>query len=179
MADTKRDRQRKPMVASLSVTFKRATDVTEDIAEAKQEHRKNLKSLVDTYMNDVQTGKAEGIRNAKELVEVIKADLLLMGEATDITKDGNSPVDEMRIQRMAQELDENDPMVQAMVDGIFNALNGANDEYGDGSGIPVDYEGEQGHTTTATMQGDYVDTTQDPMVLGTKGEVIASRVEQE
>jgi hypothetical protein len=148
MGNNKNGRNKSPMVASLSMTFKRATEVTEDVEEAKKEHRGNLKSLIDTYMMDVSTGKAEGIRTAKELVEVIKADLLLMGEATDRTDTGTSPVDEIRIQQLSKALDGNDPNVQSVIESIFNALNNANDIYGDGSG---DYTGDTEVMTETIM----------------------------
>lgn len=117
----------KPLVSSLSIAFKRATTITEDTAEAKKEHRQTLKSLMDKYQEDVVAGKAEGIRTAKELVEVIKLDLLLMGEATERTGVEN-PVDELQLSKITQALDVDNPEVQALIDSVFNALNGANDD---------------------------------------------------
>ena len=132
MATNRNNRQKSPMVTSLSVTFKKASELPEDIQEAKTIHRTNLKSLIDTYMKDVAKGEAKGIGSAKELVEVIKADLLLMGEATDITQT-DSQIEQMRIQKLTQELDEDNPDVKSMIEGIFRSLNGANDDYGDGT----------------------------------------------
>ena len=122
--------KRPAIVSSLSVAFKKATVVTDDVAEAKKEHRQNLKMLTDKYLLDVKEGKAEGIRNAKELVEVIKADLLLMGEANDRTENNNA-VDEVRIAKVQQALDENDPTVKNLMDEMLMLLNGANDEEDD------------------------------------------------
>ena len=119
-----------PLVSSLSVSFRKAVTVTEDVAEAKKEHRGNLKTLVDKYMQGIVEGKVEGIRNAKELVEVIKADLLLMGEANDRTENNNA-VDEVRIAKVQQALDENDPTVKNLMDEMLMLLNGANDEEDD------------------------------------------------
>lgn len=118
-------RERKPLVTSLSATFKRKVNISEDVNEAKKEHRTNLKSLVDTYMEDVAKGKAEGIRNAKELVEVIKADMLLLGEATDRTENANS-VDEARVQQISTILDDNDPNIQSLIDELFEGMNQVN-----------------------------------------------------
>lgn len=126
----------KPLVSSLSMAFKKATTVSEDIKEAKMEHRVHLKDLVEKYKEDVVTGKAEGIRTAKELVEVIKLDLLLMGEATDITGNAN-PVDEAQVIRMTQMLDEDSPEVQALMQNMFDALNGANNDLDD-TPVPLD-----------------------------------------
>ena len=117
----------KPLVSSFSIALKKATTVSEDAKEAKMEHRVHLKDLVDRYKTDVISGKAEGIRTAKELVEVIKLDLLLMGEATERTDNAN-PIDEAQVVRMTQMLDENSPEVQALMESMFGALNGANDD---------------------------------------------------
>ena len=127
--------KRPAMVSSLSIAWKKATAVQEDVAEAKREHRQNLRTLTEKYMKDVADGKAEGIRNAKELVEVIKADLLLMGEASERTENNNA-ADEVRISKVQAALDENDPNVQSIMSEMLMLLNGANDaqdEYGDGT----------------------------------------------
>lgn len=117
---------RKPIVSSLSMAFKRATTITDDVEQAKIEHRTNLKLLVDKYMDDVQEGKAEGIRNAKDLIEVIKADLLLMGEANERTETSNT-IDEIRVQKVTQALEEDSPEMQKLMEHMLLAMNGAND----------------------------------------------------
>lgn len=123
-------RERIPMVSSLTMAFKRATKVTEDAEEAKLEHRANLRVLVDDYMNKLAKGEVEGIRNAKELVEVIKADMLLMGEATDRTET-NTNLDEVRLKEVSSIIDDNDPAIQGLVDELFNRMNLINDDHGD------------------------------------------------
>lgn len=114
------------MVSSLAVSFKRATQVDDDAERVKTEHRISLKSLIDDYMTKVSTNKADGIRTARELVEVIKLDLLLLGEATERTDD-RTRADELRIQKVTKMLDENNEDVQAVIQSIFDSLNGAND----------------------------------------------------
>jgi hypothetical protein len=117
---------KKPLVTSLSMSFKRATTLTEDVEEAKKEHRQNLKMLVDDYLVKVQEGKADGIRNAKELVEVMKMDLLLMGEATERTE--TNELDDIKLHRVSQLIDEDDPNIQAIMKDVMMALNNTNDE---------------------------------------------------
>lgn len=118
--------KRPSVVNSVSLAFKRALTPTEDSKEAKLEHRTNLKGLVDDYMGKVAVGKATGIRNAKDLVEVMKMDLLLMGEATERTDNVNT-LDEVRVTKVSQAIDLEDPSVQAIIDTIMMAMNGAND----------------------------------------------------
>ena len=118
----------RPVVSSsVSMAFKRALTPTEDIAEAKRQHRGTLKDLVDTYVSDVREGKVDGIRNAKDLVEVMKMDMLLLGEATERTDDVNS-LDEVRVHKISQALDEADPTVQALINSVMTSLNSANDD---------------------------------------------------
>ena len=116
----------KPMISSVSMSFKKATKVIEDHEEAKKDHRSSLQSLKDKYMEDVLTGKAEGIRNAKDLVEVMKMDLLLMGEATEI-RDVNE-FDEVRVQKISQVLDLNSDTIRSTMADMLKTLNEANDE---------------------------------------------------
>lgn len=117
---------RKPLVTSLSMSFKKVV-LPEGVEEAKKEHRESLHSLITQYKEDVISGKAEGIRTAKELVEVIKMDLLLMGEVTDRTEN-SSNIDEVRLSKMAQYVDGDDPAMQALMDQMLMGLNNANDE---------------------------------------------------
>lgn len=112
------------MVSSLSMTFKRAV-LNENVEEAKKEHRQTLKTLMDQYAEDVQNGKADGIRTAKELVEVMKMDLLLMGEATDRTE--NSTPDEVRVNKITQMLDGNENL-DTVLEDLMMTLNQANDD---------------------------------------------------
>lgn len=122
---------KKPLITSLSMSFRKAT-VPETVEEAKKEHRQKLHSLVEQYAQDVLEGKAEGIRNAKELVEVMKMDMLLMGEATDRTEN-NSNIDEVRISKMAQYVSDDDPALMAIMEQMLMGLNNANDEEDIGS----------------------------------------------
>lgn len=117
---------KRPLVTSLAVSFKKAV-ITEDTTEAKKEHRRGLRTLIDQYFDDIDKGKAMGIRTAKELVEVIKADLLLMGEATE-RKEETTALEEARITRLTQTLDMNDPAVIDLISKMMGDLNTANDE---------------------------------------------------
>lgn len=118
---------KQPIVSSLSMAFKKATKFTEDREEAKKEHRAKLGELIDKYMDDVQTGKSEGIRNAKDLVEVMKMDLLLMGEATERTENAND-FDEVRVQKISQAIDLKSDSMRATLATMLKTLNDANDE---------------------------------------------------
>lgn len=166
---------KQPLVSSFSTRFKKEVLVTEDPNEAKLEHRSNLRKLVDKYMQDVESNKAEGIRNAKELVEVIKADMLLMGENTENI--GANTVDEIRVQRLEESLDLNNPEVQALVSNIFNSYNDINDSYSTARGINEEKEKQdskeekeenstKGSNEESTTTGD--DTTNDNSVVATQ-----------
>jgi hypothetical protein len=141
---------KQPMISSLSMAFKRATKLTEDREEAKKEHRANLKMLTEKYLDDVQNGKAEGIRNAKELVEVIKADLLLMGEATERTENANE-LDEIRVQKISQVLDVNDANIRSTMADILRTLNDANDEADIGTNKKSEMEETNDYLGTSIM----------------------------
>lgn len=117
----------KPLVSSFTMALKKATTVTEDVAEAKKEHRQHLQDLIAKYKEDVVGGKAEGIRTAKELVEIIKLDLLLMGEATDRTENSNNPIDDAQLVKITSVIDETNPEIQALIDSMFKSLNEVND----------------------------------------------------
>jgi hypothetical protein len=73
----------------------------------------------------VANGKAEGIRNAKELVEVIKMDLLMLGEATDRN---DNTFDDKRMALVSQVIDPSDPNIQTLIANMMKTLNGANDD---------------------------------------------------
>ena len=132
--------RRRPFTSTLAVTFKKA-QVTEDTEQAKFEHRANLMILMDKYMDDVASGKAEGIKSAREFIEVVKADLLLMGEATDRTETANS-VDEMRVQQISTMLDEDSPEVASLMAELYENMNIANDRFGGVFKRPEDHVGE-------------------------------------
>jgi predicted nucleic acid-binding protein len=121
--------KRPPLISSLSMNFRKATRVIEDHEEAKLEHRQHLRELVEDYRDKVANGEADGIRNAKDLIEVMKMDLLLMGEVTDRTE--TNTLDDTKVVRVTQLIDDNDPMVQSLMDEMLKALNGANDEADD------------------------------------------------
>jgi hypothetical protein len=105
------------------MAFRKAS-ISEDVTEAKKGHREKLHTLTEKYMQDVMDGKAEGIRNAKELVDVLKLDLLIMGEATERT-DNN--VDEVRVNKLQQYISPDDPAIQHIMDQMLNGLNAMND----------------------------------------------------
>lgn len=152
----------KPVISSsIAVAFKRALTPTEDVEEAKRQHRGTLKTLVDTYLTEVKAGKVDGIRNAKDLVDVIKMDMLLLGEATERTEDVNS-LDEIRVNKISQALDEADPAVQALINNVMTSLNSANDDADTNVSKPMDADADEevGKATEAkspddsTPQGD-------------------------
>jgi hypothetical protein len=113
-----------PIVSSLSLSFKKATKLTEDHEEAKKQHRETLHGLIQSYIDNVAEGKAEGIRTAKELVEVMKMDLLLMGEVTERTENA---LDEARVSRITKILDEGNDSVKDIMGQIMKDLNDIND----------------------------------------------------
>ena len=55
---------KKPLVSSLSLSFRKAV-MPESVEEAKKQHRETLHNLIEKYIQDVQAGKAEGIRMLK------------------------------------------------------------------------------------------------------------------
>lgn len=128
---------KKPLVSSLSLSFRKAVKPPESAEEAKIEHRQSLHTLVNKYMDDVQVGKAEGIRNAKDLVEIMKMDLLLLGEATDRTDNVNG-FDESRVQKIGQVLDLNSDTIRDTMASMFEALNSMNDEADSGNNKKTD-----------------------------------------
>jgi hypothetical protein len=117
--------EKKAVVSSLSARFSRATKPTENVEEAKAEHRSGIKSLMDSYYQDVASGKAEGIQNAKQLVDLIKLDLLLLGEATERSE---STLDEVKMAKLEQVVDVGDPLVKQLMDNALMAINGVNDD---------------------------------------------------
>ncbi|AGY46930.1 hypothetical protein CampHawk_52 [Bacillus phage CampHawk] len=116
---------KKSMVSSLSASFKKAA-MPADVEEAKLRNRETLEILKDKYLEDVAKGKADGIRNSKELVEVMKMEMLLLGEATERTEN-NSPEEEVRINKITQYLDVNNENVSDILAGLMEELNEAND----------------------------------------------------
>ena len=123
------------LVGCLASAFRKVVTMSDDIEEAKQLHRANLKILTDKYMADVQSGKADGIRNAKELVEVIKADMLLMGEATERVEDN---ADVARVKEISAQINMDDPAVLKIISDLFDGMNSINNSYGDQDSI-VEY----------------------------------------
>ena len=113
-------------VHSLADMFKKKViELKTDPEQVKKDHRGNLQSLMDQYIEDVGKGKADGIRNAKELVEIIKLDLLLVGEATDRV-DGLG-VGERKLAKISKALDQDAPEVKAMMEVLMQSLNDSND----------------------------------------------------
>ena len=118
-------KEKKAVVSSFAMKFGKATGLTTDVQEAKNEHRTNIKSLMDKYLEDVNSGKAEGIQNAKQLADLIKLDMLLLGEATERTE---STLDEVKMTKLSQVVSANDPDVKKLMDNALRAINGVNDE---------------------------------------------------
>ena len=130
-----------PLVTSMSMIFKKTYELSEDSKEIRKGHRSNLNSLITKYMDDVKAGTARGITNARELVEVIKADLLL-SEGLDI--DNVDTPDEIRVHRLENALDMSDPAIQSVIGTMMAGYNEANDAYSEltkGKAIDVDAEG--------------------------------------
>jgi len=118
--------KRPTLVSSLSASFRKAT-LPESVDEAKQEHRATVRNLIDSYFDDLAQGKVEGIRNAKELAEIIKLDLLLMGDVTERTEQ-LSELDEVKINKVAELIDLDDPNISKLLADMTKELNKANDD---------------------------------------------------
>ncbi|AYP68554.1 hypothetical protein EalM132_00040 [Exiguobacterium phage vB_EalM-132] len=110
-------------VTAFGAMIKKAV-VHESVEEAKKEHRGTLSELVAQYKDDVATGKAVGIRNAKDLIEVMKLDLLLMGEATERT---DTTGDTIHLNRIESTVDMENPEVMSVIDNILANINAMND----------------------------------------------------
>ncbi len=95
--------KRSPLVSSLQANLRKK--MQDDPIEAKKEHRNQLHELMNQYAEDVKQGKATGIRNAKELIDVMKMDLLLLGEVTERTEVSETESDK-RIRDIAKVLKE-------------------------------------------------------------------------
>jgi hypothetical protein len=118
--------KRPTLVSSLSASFRKAT-LPENAEEAKLEHRATVRNLIDTYFEDLAQNKVEGIRNAKELAEIIKLDLLLMGDVTERTEQ-LSELDEVKINKVAELIDLDDPHISDLLANMMKELNKANDD---------------------------------------------------
>lgn len=130
-----------PLITSMSVIFKRTCELSDDSKEIRKGHRVSVNFLINKYMDDVKAGTAKGIANARELVEVIKADLLL-SEGLD-TDTVDTP-DEMRVHRLENALDINDPAMKSVIENMMGEYNSANDAYSElsrGKIVDVDAEG--------------------------------------
>lgn len=126
-----------PQISSLTTVFMRKASVTQDVKETRAKHIEELQIIMSKYFEDVKAGKAEGIRSAKELIEVMKADLLLRGDPlmmnTTSNEDnnvGNSTAEEMKIAQISQILSVDDPNVKVLMQRMFKAVNTANDTIG-------------------------------------------------
>lgn len=118
---------KKALVSSLSMAFKRSVgSIVDDPDEQKKKHREQLGTLIDRYMEKLDTDEVDGIRNAKDLVEVIKMNLLLMGDVTERTETKND-LDEIKVQKVQQVLDMDDERLQDIINSAMMALNDAND----------------------------------------------------
>lgn len=118
--------KRKPMVSNLALSFRKSVKVSEDAEEVKMAHRETIHELIQQYKEDVGKGKADGIRTAKELIEVMKMDLILMGEVSDRTETVGE-YDEVRMTQLTSMIDENDPEIQNLMDDMMSQLNSMND----------------------------------------------------
>lgn len=129
--------KQKPLVSALGMSMKK---LSEDPIDAKKAHRVHLNSLIAQYAEDVQNGKASGIRNAKELTEIIKMDLLLLGEVTERTEVNETESDK-RVKDIAAMLSkgispalEGLPMESSertpeqLLEEAMNKMNNYNDE---------------------------------------------------
>lgn len=117
---------KKPLISNLSVSFRKSVKVNEDVEEAKLEHRESLRTLTDQYFQDVKDGKVPGIRHARDLIEIMKLDLVLMGEADNISANADEYT-ETRMTQLNNAIDENDPNIQDIMDELMQNLNDMND----------------------------------------------------
>jgi len=119
--------QRPPIVSSIAASLKQSlAPDADEVAIIKRKHRDNLGTLIEEYMRGVSAGVVDGIRNAKDLVDVIKMDLLLIGEATE-RRDENI-INQIKSQRLAEAIDLDDPDTQTMIDKMMQTYNAVNDE---------------------------------------------------
>lgn len=116
--------KRPSLVSSLQANLRKS--MKDDPIEAKKEHRSQLHELMSQYADDVKQGKASGIRNAKELIDVMKMDLLLLGEVTERTEVNETESDK-RIRDVAQALKEG-KNVQSLAEGTVDSLAGLSTE---------------------------------------------------
>lgn len=116
--------QNKATVTAFGAIIKKAT-MPETVEEAKAEHRNTLHELIDQYKKEVSEGKMPGIRNAKDLIEVMKLDLLLMGEATERT---DTTADTIHLTRLEGIFNTEDSKVLEMLDGILEGIDSQNDD---------------------------------------------------
>jgi len=121
----------KSIISNLSVAFKKSLAPSEEeVIEVKKSHRSKLDILVEDFMYKVQAGEIDGIRNAKDLVEVMKMDLLLLGEATDRTEQVGS-VDEIKVKKIVSKMNENDPFMKKIISDLMLDFNDLNDQLED------------------------------------------------
>lgn len=126
---SKDNKPRLSLVTNFSKNIRKNLIVTEEeVAEAKQTHRSNIEMLISDYLSNVSLGEAQGIRHAKDLVEMIKLDMLLLGEPTERTD--TNPLSEARIAKVSEVIDLDDEHVQDIVNKMLEAMNEANDTFG-------------------------------------------------
>jgi len=118
---------KKPLVTSALAMFsKKPKTKNQEIEETKVKHRSTLEFLVDDYLHKLQIGDVEGIRHAKDLMDVIKMDMLLLGEATERTE--SNSLDVVKVEKIQQILDEDDPAIAEIISKLSAALNQVNDD---------------------------------------------------
>jgi len=117
----------KPAITSITALFQKNVqrDKVQEVEETKNNHRRTLGILMEDYTLKVQTGEVDGIRHAKDLIEVMKLDLLLLGEATERTE--TNTLDSIKVEKIQEVIDENDPAIKQLVEKLTNNLNDIND----------------------------------------------------
>lgn len=170
---SKKDKEVKDnrMISSFSLMIKqKKRELTNpssptDIADIKAHHRQGIANLMNKYYEDVDSGKAEGIKSVKELVEVMKLDMLLLGEATERTA-STTDIDEVKLSKFSQTMledVEDNPDMQSMVNAIFSQLNGYNDSQDD----------------APEYKGDIPDVSEDVQVYSQSKEEVIKEIEEQ
>ena len=118
-------------ITSVASMLKRTTNGTQPIPhEEVKQRKKKMLGIVDTaldqFKKDLESGKVE-LDSSLDLERLIKCSLILTGEADSITGKPNGQSEKVEISKIANILDENDPMVQTLFKKLYNGYNKMND----------------------------------------------------
>lgn len=120
-------------VTNVASMLKKSMNSTTPInsAEVKQ-RKKSMLGIVDTaldqFRRNLESGKVE-LDSSIDLERLIKCALILSGEADSITGKPNGQTEQHKVEisKIAEVLDENDPMVQTLFNKLYEGYNKLND----------------------------------------------------